>query len=243
MRSMKNQNNSDYQSSTILEHDSTSEPLDVFLKWLKSYQNLDLNKNELVNNPAFTLINQEGESIKIENVRNFNQELSFSNYNNQTRYFVFLNSDLMTLQAQNASLKSIEEPPPNTKIVLLTSTIEKIIPTIISRCQVIPIKNNNKQANQENSLETARIYDQILNSKHFELITFTDKYKEREDAIILLNQLLQYLHKELKQNSKSFENKHIVKHLSLIISATKHLNQNANVKLVMENLFFEFIAD
>ncbi len=243
MRSMKNQNNSDYQSSTILEHDSSSEPLDVFLEWLKSYQNLELNKNELINSPSFTLINQEGESIKIEDIRNFNQELSFSNYNNQTRYFVFLNSDLMTLQAQNASLKSIEEPPANTKIVLLTSTIEKIIPTIISRCQVIPIKKNNQESNQESTLETAKIYEQILNSKHFELITFTDKYKEREDAIILLNQLLQFLHFELKQNTKKFENNQIVKHLSLIISATKHLNQNANVKLVLENLFFEFIAD
>jgi DNA polymerase-3 subunit delta' len=48
--------------------------------------------------------------------------------------------ELMNASAQNALLKTLEEPPSYTTIIILTSNIDAFLPTIISRCIVFPIK-------------------------------------------------------------------------------------------------------
>lgn len=246
MRSMTNNTQSKYFLSTIIEHDSLENPFKILVKWLKTQNNYEWNQSNLLNNPSFTFVNPESETIKIENIRNLQQELAYSNYNNEKRYFILFNSDQTTLQAQNASLKSIEEPPKNTQIVLLTSSIEKLLPTIISRCEVIPLKQNYNPGgglNTSQDQETANIYQKIISSKHYQLIEMSNEYKERVDAILLFNKLLKFLHNELRNPSSKYENKRLTKHLKIILMTIEQLNKNVNVKLATENAFFELIGD
>ncbi len=241
MRSIFETTKNDYQLSIILEHDTSVDLFQVLSFWLKSQQNKDFNKNTLLNNPAFRFINPEGESIKIDNIRDFNQELAFSNYNSDRRYFIFFNTDLATISAQNAALKSIEEPPENTQIVLMTSTLEKLLPTIISRCEVVSLKKTT-QGKKSDYEETNDLYRKIISSKHFELIELANNYKERNEAILLLNKLLSYLNFELNSNASKLNKKSIANHLRIVLKTMKQLNQNVNVKLALENCFFEFIS-
>lgn len=53
------------------------------------------------------------------------------------KVFVIREADLMTTQAQNALLKTLEEPPGSTLLVLLVSSIDKLLPTTLSRCQIV----------------------------------------------------------------------------------------------------------
>lgn len=53
------------------------------------------------------------------------------------KVFVIREADLMTTQAQNALLKTLEEPPGSTLLVLLVSAIDRLLPTTLSRCQVV----------------------------------------------------------------------------------------------------------
>ena len=56
------------------------------------------------------------------------------------KIYIIPDGEMMTVQAQNALLKTLEEPPSYTVIIILTSNIEAFLPTIISRCIVFPIK-------------------------------------------------------------------------------------------------------
>lgn len=55
----------------------------------------------------------------------------------KSKVFVIREADRMTTQAQNALLKTLEEPPPNTFIILLVAYTDRLLPTTLSRCQVI----------------------------------------------------------------------------------------------------------
>ncbi len=55
----------------------------------------------------------------------------------RAKVFIVREADRITTAAQNALLKTLEEPPPTTVLVLLASSLERLLPTIHSRCQLI----------------------------------------------------------------------------------------------------------
>jgi len=56
----------------------------------------------------------------------------------RAKIFVIREAEEMTIQAQNALLKTLEEPPQNTFIVLLTRSVDRLLATTQSRCQLVP---------------------------------------------------------------------------------------------------------
>ena len=58
-------------------------------------------------------------------------------YEAKTKVFIIRNIELMTLEAANALLKTLEEPAPNTLIILTTSVPEANLDTIKSRCHIV----------------------------------------------------------------------------------------------------------
>ncbi|OOB78988.1 MAG: hypothetical protein BEN19_08390 [Epulopiscium sp. Nuni2H_MBin003] len=94
------------------------------------------------NNPDLIEINKDTQIIKIESIK----EKLIKNINIKPyfgKYKIYIISDADTLQAdsQNAILKTIEEPPIYAIIILMTTSIDKLLPTIQSRC--IPVYFNN----------------------------------------------------------------------------------------------------
>jgi DNA polymerase-3 subunit delta' len=58
----------------------------------------------------------------------------------RSRFFIVIDADRMNNNAQNALLKTLEEPPPSSHLILLTSSADELLPTIRSRCQVVPFR-------------------------------------------------------------------------------------------------------
>lgn len=54
----------------------------------------------------------------------------------QAKVFIIREADRATVQAQNALLKTLEEPPGNTVIILLVTVLDRLLPTTLSRCQL-----------------------------------------------------------------------------------------------------------
>ncbi len=54
----------------------------------------------------------------------------------RAKVFIIREADRATIQAQNALLKTLEEPPGNTVIVLLATILDRLLPTTLSRCQL-----------------------------------------------------------------------------------------------------------
>lgn len=96
-------------------------------------------------------------NILVDAIRDLEREANFRPYEGSARFFIVDDADKMNPAASNALLKTLEEPPPTTHIFLLTSRFDSLLPTIISRCQVLRFQ----------PLETADIESYLLKTKEF----------------------------------------------------------------------------
>jgi DNA polymerase-3 subunit delta' len=87
--------------------------------------------------PDIILIEPTGESIKIEQIRELERSIAFKPYEARWRVILIDGAEQMTRDAANALLKTLEEPPPWTMIILSARTIESLPATVLSRCQRI----------------------------------------------------------------------------------------------------------
>jgi DNA polymerase-3 subunit delta' len=76
-------------------------------------------------------------AISIELVRALQHDASLAASGSERRLFVVSGAESLSLPAANALLKTIEEPPPHVVIVLTASDSYDLLPTIVSRCQLI----------------------------------------------------------------------------------------------------------
>ena len=81
--------------------------------------------------------NDETDTIKIEDIRFLLSRTQLMAYEAKTKVFIIRNIELMTNEAANAFLKTLEEPAPNTLMILTTSVPEANLDTIRSRCHII----------------------------------------------------------------------------------------------------------
>ena len=81
----------------------------------------------------------EEQTIKVEQIRYLKTEFIKSGLEGQHKIFIIDNAEKMTLSAANSLLKFIEEPGPGITIFLLSAHSNQILPTIISRCEVIDL--------------------------------------------------------------------------------------------------------
>ncbi len=75
--------------------------------------------------------------LKIDAVRELQKKLVYLPYQGQTKVAIINNADCINPQAANSFLKTLEEPPSQTLIILIASNPYQLLPTIVSRCQGI----------------------------------------------------------------------------------------------------------
>lgn len=89
------------------------------------------------NHPDLHLVAPDGASIKIDQIRNLQKEFSFRAVESDRNVYILEHIDKMTVQAANSLLKFLEEPSYQVTAILLTEHPHQILPTILSRCQVV----------------------------------------------------------------------------------------------------------
>lgn len=87
--------------------------------------------------PHLRVIAPEGEHIKIEQMRDLRHDASLTAFGGTRRAYVLLNAQAMTEEAANCILKTLEEPPPGVTLILVTENASGLLPTIVSRCQLL----------------------------------------------------------------------------------------------------------
>lgn len=88
--------------------------------------------------PDLMVIEPEGVAIKINQIRSLKRSLAFPPFEARYRVVILTDTHTMRREAANSLLKTLEEPPPNTILILTAADAGKILPTIVSRCQEIP---------------------------------------------------------------------------------------------------------
>ncbi len=87
--------------------------------------------------PDVSLIEPEGQTLKVDQVREMQRALAYRPYEGRRRVFILTAADRMAPNMSNTLLKTLEEPPLHTLIILLANNPRWILPTILSRCQSI----------------------------------------------------------------------------------------------------------
>ena len=90
--------------------------------------------------PDVSLVLPEGARIKIEAIRGLQQMLSLSPVEGDYRICIIRQMDVATPSAANCLLKTLEEPPQRVILILTANGIESLLPTIVSRCQVLSLR-------------------------------------------------------------------------------------------------------
>jgi len=116
------------------------------------------------NHPDFVTVAAEGATIKINQIRDLKKLLSYPPFEAPLRVVLLADIQLMGREAANSLLKTLEEPPAHTLLVLTADEAGEILPTILSRCQTIPFRPLDeeqvvailRQEQPEVSVETAK---------------------------------------------------------------------------------------
>ncbi len=82
----------------------------------------------------------EGEVLRIDQVRELQHKLSLAPYEARYRVALLLRFEEAHTNAANAMLKTLEEPPPQVVVILTARSAESLLPTIVSRCEVLKLR-------------------------------------------------------------------------------------------------------
>lgn len=92
------------------------------------------------NHPDVHIVEPDGQSIKIEQIRNLQKEFTYSGLESKQKVYIIKGSETLTVNAANRILKFLEEPSQQTTAMMLTENSQSMLPTIRSRCQLIDLQ-------------------------------------------------------------------------------------------------------
>jgi DNA polymerase-3 subunit delta' len=95
------------------------------------------NKMDSGNHPDFIEIFPLESSIKISQIREIQKKMNVKSYEGDKKVFIINNCETMGIPAQNSLLKTLEEPNAGVYIILISESKERILPTILSRGQIL----------------------------------------------------------------------------------------------------------
>ena len=94
------------------------------------------------NHPDVRYFEPEGSGgYLVEQIREIVADVDMAPIQAKRKVYIIDRVDLLSVQAANAFLKTLEEPPANVVLILLGRTQTSVLPTIVSRCQVVPFRH------------------------------------------------------------------------------------------------------
>ena len=219
------------------------------------------------NHPDFTIINEESEIIKINQVRELIEKVIEKPILSNKKVYIINDADKMTVESQNCLLKTLEEPQEYMVIILIAENENKILNTIKSRCtKIVFEKLSNKdikellQMENKNIELTENMYDLFDGSikRAKEMVQKKDLYRELDkllDKILEINKLDFYLNgkkictKEEIQDILEYlivrlyklglKDEIYLNGIDIIQNTINKLNSNCNFDMSTDNMLFK----
>lgn len=162
---------------------------------------------------------------KIEDVKSLSNliRLSFD----EPTLVVSQNIHQATEEALNAFLKNLEEPQENIYFAFTSPSVSKVLPTIVSRCQVVMV-NQKSEKMDESELE------KFLGSSTAQKLEFIDKIKDRNEAIELTERLINFMHSSLHENRVKYSQ--LAEKIMIVQETYTCLKANGNVNLHLSKM-------
>lgn len=107
-----------------------------------------------------TVTHEKPTSISVDEIREqINGDIMIKPYSSRYKIYIVPEADLMTVQAQNALLKTLEEPPEYAVIFLLTENADSLLATIRSRCVMLKLRNIKDKLVKQYLIEQLQVPD------------------------------------------------------------------------------------
>jgi len=181
--------------------------------------------------------------VGIEDVRSFQKKLILKPFKSKTKAVILDGCNGLTIEAQNALLKLLEEPPASTIVYIISSNKELLLPTILSRCKIIDLKDKSFELSKQEIAQYLNILISLPEKSVGEKLKLAQDIAKSKDEIIpeLEKMIIVARQKLIEQTKKNDNDPLISQYLNILISLNKaHTvlkTTNANPRLTLENLF------
>lgn len=219
------------------------------------------------NQPDFLQISPDGNSIKIEQIRELQKRIQEKPIISSRKVYIIDDADLMTQESQNCLLKTLEEPPAFSTIILIGSNENAFLPTIKSRCMILhfqKIEDEEMRAYLANQFGLTNVSQNMLDTFQGS-IGKAINLKDKQEEYLALENMLYDLNKKdlidiLKEAEPLYKAKEeineILDYLNIILlkmakenyvytncieiveNTKKRLKQNANYDMCIDNMLF-----
>lgn len=219
------------------------------------------------NHPDFLYIEPDGNSIKIEQIRYLQRKIQEKPIISNKKVYIINDADKMTQEAQNCLLKTLEEPPEYSTIILIGSNENAFLNTIKSRCMKLtfqPIASEEIKQYMEKTYGMNNINENMLEAFQGSIgkaIALKDKREEYENIEKMIEKLdktdmteLIELGSALYQSKEEIndileymnivllkmtkENVKYANCIDIVENTKKRLHQNANYDMCIDNMIF-----
>lgn len=179
------------------------------------------------NHPDLLYFPQDAK-LGVEQARKIKLHFSLKPYRAKGRAVVLEDAANLTVEAQNALLKTLEEPPPEAILILGTASDVKLLPTILSRCEIVRLQvTAGPRRGGQQEINYTKEIEMLLSAKIDERFVYIEKLKEKGE---FLQALVGYFHQNLSSHIKDRE------FLAELLTAEERSNQNVNIRAILEYL-------
>ena len=208
------------------------------------------------NYPDIKVIEPDGTQIKKNQLLELQKDYSNKSLINGKRIYIIKMAEKLNIYSANTMLKFLEEPEENIIAILLTDNRYHVIDTIISRCQILSLKENNLFLDQNDEL--LELLDCVVHPNKF-FVKYNyfvnniieDKNVAKERFVSIEEIIIYYLNYYYKATDgldskiinilEDVDNNNLLKYLSIIEEELLKLDYNINYKLWIDSLFSKLI--
>jgi len=161
----------------------------------KSQKEIEKYKNLKIQDPYVIVRFEKNVNIPVEQIRAMQREIYLKPFEGKRKVIIIAEAEKMHISSANSLLKTLEEPPADTNLILTSNDVNKLIPTVVSRCQQIRFGKIPPKIIEERLMEAchmdkekASYHANISNGSYGRALEFLRGEKEnlRQDAMGLL---------------------------------------------------------
>ncbi len=168
--------------------------------------------------------------LGVEQANTIREHLSLKPYSANNRAIVIESAQNFTLDAQNALLKTLEEPPENAVIILGAETEHNLLPTVLSRCNVEFLEKTPFLGRDIENYD--RSVEGLIDMSLEERFEYIEKLKDREG---FLQTLIIFFQKQLKSQPGNG----ILEFAKDLLQAEEWVKSNGNIRAILEYLMLK----
>ena len=263
-------NNNHISHAYLIDENNNNDSFNIVMAFIKEIlcSKLDVNDKQVLckriddgNYPEIKIIEPDGMLIKKKQILDLQQEFSKSAFEGSKRIYIIRDADKMRSETANSMLKFLEEPDNDIIAILMTNNYNNLLSTIISRCQVIRLNNDNVDVNDsELDLLVINFIKSVENNgvrtimKEQELLFNLVSMKDRDKLVNVFDKMIDMYYDIMKINtgnkfikfnnyldvltdiaSKNTSNE-ILNKINYLVDTKETVKNNVNVNLLVDSV-------